>query len=188
MAVQVHRAGLSAPGAGTRRRWGALLPAAVLGIVVLVPLAVLMITVLLLGWQLQVIETGSMAPRIAAGSVAVVEQIDAADVRAGMVIVFEDPARHGRLVAHRAVKRLPGEGPVWQTRGDANASPDPYPVHAQEITGRVRWTIPRLGSVASALDTPITPALLIGLPLLLLAASEIADHRRRRRTHADGGR
>ena len=45
-----------------------LLPAAVLGIVVLVPLAVLMITVLLLGWQLQVIETGSMAPRIPAGS------------------------------------------------------------------------------------------------------------------------
>lgn len=187
MAVQVQRAGLSARGADSSRRRGAALPAAVLGIVVLVPLALLMITVLLLGWQLQVIETGSMAPRIATGSLAVVEPIDAAGVRAGMVIVFEDPAQRGRLVAHRAVKRLPGEGPVWQTRGDANTTPDAYPVHAAAIQGRVRWTIPRLGSVASALSTPITPALLIGVPLLLLAAFEIVDLRRRRRAPANGG-
>jgi signal peptidase len=167
-------------------RRGVLLPAAVLGLVVLVPLAVLMGTVLLLGWQLQVIETGSMAPRIATGSLAVVEPIDAADVGLGMVIVFEDPSDRGRLIAHRAVARLPGERPVWQTQGDANARPDAYPVHAAAIEGRVRWTIPRLGSIASALHTPITAVLLVGVPLLVLVVSEIVVLGRRRRAQADG--
>jgi signal peptidase len=153
----------------------------VLGIAILVPLAVLMSTVLLLGWQLQVIETASMEPRVPAGSLAVVQPIDVADVRPGMVIVFEDPARRGRLVAHRAVKPLPDDGaPVWETKGDANRTADPYPVHAPAISGRVRWSIPRLGDLVSTLDRPATPVILIGLPLALLGATELMSVRRRR--------
>jgi signal peptidase I len=142
-------------------------------------------TVLLLGWQLQVIATGSMAPRIPEGSLAVVEPLDPADVRAGMTIVFDDPSGGGRLVAHRAVKRLPGDPPAWQTKGDANAVADPYPVHASAVRGRVRWTIPRLGTVASALHGPATVVVLVGLPLAVLAATEVMRLRRRRRG-ADG--
>ena len=158
-----------------------MLPAAALGVAVLLPLAVLMGTVLLLGWQLQVIETASMEPRLPAGSLAVIEPLDAADVRAGMTIAFEDPAGRGRLVAHRAVKRLPGDLPVWQTKGDANAEADPFPVHAAAIRGRVRWAIPRLGSIASALHTPATVVALVGVPLALLATTEVITFRRRRR-------
>src|SRR5262245_19486298 len=143
-------------------------------------------TVLVLGWQLQVIETGSMEPRIPAGSLAVVEPIDAADVRVGMTIVFEDPAEHGRLVAHRVVARLPGRALAWQTKGDANATADAYPVPATAVEGRVRWTIPHLGSIASSLATPITGVLLVGVPLALLAATElVALTRRRRRSIAE---
>jgi len=180
VAVQVQRGRVGARNIEIRRR-GVLLPAAVLGVVLLAPLAVLMSTVLLLGWQLQVIETASMEPRLAAGSLAVIEPLDAADVRAGMIIVFADPSGRGRLVAHRAVKRLPGDLPVWQTQGDANAQPDAYPVHASAIRGRVRWAIPHLGATASALHTPATALLLIGLPLALLAATEFVALRRRRR-------
>jgi signal peptidase I len=148
-----------------------------------------MSTVLLLGWQLQVIETASMAPRLPAGSLAVVEPIDAADVRAGMTVVFEDPAGGGRLVAHRAVKRLPSEGlPVWQTKGDANAEADAYPVHASAIRGRVRWGIPHLGSVTSALHGPLTVIVLVGVPLAVLVATELAALRRRRGNLAAGSR
>ena len=140
-----------------------------------------MTTVLLLGWQLQVIETGSMAPRLPAGSLAVVQPIDAADVRSGMTVVFEDPAGHGSLIAHRAVKRLPSDGlPVWQTKGDANREADPYPVQATAIRGRVRWALPHLGSVASALHGPVTVVVLVGVPLAVLAATEVWALRRRR--------
>ena len=178
MAVQVQRGSLDGRGVEIRRR-GALLPAAVLGVVVLAPLAALMSTVLLLGWQLQVIETESMEPRMAAGSLAVVEPLDAAGVRAGMVIVFEDPSGRERLVAHRAVKRLPGELPVWETKGDANARADAYPVHASAIRGRVRSAIPRLGAVVGTLHTPATAFLLIGVPLALLGGTELVVRRRK---------
>lgn len=142
-----------------------------------------MITVLLLGWQLQVIETGSMAPRVPAGSLAVVEPIDAADVRSGMTVVFEDPAGRGRLVAHRAVKRLPSEGlPVWQTKGDANREADPFPVQATAIRGRVRWAVPHLGGIASSLHGPWTVVVLVGAPLAILAGTEVWALRRRRRS------
>ncbi len=158
-----------------------MLPAAVLAVVALVPLTVLLSTVLVLGWQLQVIETASMEPRISAGSLAVVEPIDAADVRVGMTIVFEDPSSRDRLVAHRAVGRLPGKRLLWTTQGDANRAPDAYPVSASAIQGRVRWTVPHLGSIASALHTRVTAVALIGLPIALLVVTEIAVTLRRRR-------
>ena len=130
---------MSAHGAARGGRRGLVLPLAALGVAGLLPPAVLLTTVLLLGWQLQVIQTGSMEPRFPAGSLAGVEPLDPADVRAGMTVVFADPGNPGRLVAHRAVKRLPGDLPVWRTKGDANAEPDPFPVHAAAVRGRVRY-------------------------------------------------
>ena len=146
----------------------------------LLPLTVFLGAAVLLGWKLQPIETGSMAPRYPAGSLAIVEPVDAAQVRPGMTVVFEDPFLRGRLVAHRIVKRLPGSSPVWLTKGDANAESDPAPVHAAAIQGRVRWAIPGLGGAASALSGRWVVGLLVGLPLSLLLVSEIAVRRRRR--------
>jgi signal peptidase len=134
----------------------------------------------LMGWKFQVIETGSMAPRYPAGSVAIIEPVDPADVRPGMTVVFEDPLVRGRLVAHRVVKRLPGSSPVWATKGDANAENDPAPVHAPAIQGRVRWAVPGLGRMVSALSGGWAVALLVGVPLAILLFSEITAVRRRR--------
>ena len=147
---------------------------------VLLPLAVLLGAVFLLGWRFQVIETGSMAPRYPAGSLAIVEPVDAAEVRPGMTVVFEDPFVRERLVAHRVVKRLPGSSPVWATKGDANAENDPAPVHAAAIQGRVRWAIPGLGGVVSGLNGGWAVGLLVGVPLALLLLTELAALRRRR--------
>lgn len=157
-----------------------MLPVAVVGIAVLLPVAVLLLTVVLLGWQLQVIQTASMSPRYPAGSLAVVQPIDAADVRSGMTIVFDDPASPGRLVAHRAVKQLPGDIPSWRTKGDANATADPFPVHASAVSGRVRWAIPGLGRVAGLFHGPAAAIVLVGGPLAALAVTEWGAARRRR--------
>ncbi len=146
----------------------------------MVPAVMLLGTVVVLGWQLQVIETASMAPAFPEGALAVVEPVDPADVRAGMTLVFQDPAQPDRLVSHRAVHRMPGELPVWQTKGDANATADPLPVHPGAIRGRVRWVIPRLGGAAAALRGTRSPLVLVGVPLALLAVSEIRSLLRRR--------
>jgi signal peptidase I len=147
---------------------------------VLLPLAVLLGAAFSMGWKFQPIETGSMAPRYPAGSLAIIEPLEPADVRPGMTIVFEDPFVRGRRVAHRVVKRLPGRSPVWQTKGDSNAESDPAPVHSTAIQGRVRWAVPGLGRVVSALHGGWAVALLVGVPVAILLLSEIAAVRRRR--------
>ncbi len=165
----------------TRPRPAVLLPVAAVGLAIALPLVVVMGTVLLLGWQLQVIESGSMAPAFPKGALAVVEPVDPADVRAGMTLVFQDPSEPGRLVAHRAVHRMPGEAPVWQTKGDANTAADPFPVAAHAIRGRIRWVVPALGGVAMALRGSLSPFVLVGVPLGLLAMTEVRARRGSRR-------
>jgi signal peptidase len=162
-----------APSTRQQRR-GVLLPVAALAGAVLLPLALLLGSAVWMGWKFQVIETASMAPRYPAGSLAIVEPLDPADVRPGMTVVFEDPLVRGRAVAHRIVKRLPGRSPVWTTKGDANAEPDPAPVHAAAIQGRVRWAIPEVGRAVSSLHGPWALAFLVGLPLALLLLTEAA--------------
>lgn len=180
MEGQVHGTGVaeSASAAAIRRR-GVILPVAALGVAVLMPLAVLLGVAFLMGWRFQAIETASMAPRYPSGSLAIVEPLDPADVRPGMTIVFEDPLQRGRLVAHRVVKRLPGESPAWATKGDANAENDAAPVHAAAVHGRVRWAVPEVGRFVSSLHGWMAIALLVGLPLLVLVIAELAALRRK---------
>src|SRR5262249_21098779 len=81
-------------------------------------------------------------------------------------------------VAHRAVRRLPGEEPSWQTKGDANRDVDPWPMSASDVRGRVRWGVPGLGLVVSTLTGWTGAAVLVGGPLGLLVVSELRDRRR----------
>lgn len=167
-----------------RRRWGVVLPVAVVAVAILLPIAVVLGIGFLLGWTFQPIETASMEPRYPAGSLAVVQPIDLADVEPGMTIVFTDPLQPDRLVAHRVVRELPGETLAWETKGDANAEADPLPIHAAALRGRISWVIPGLGSVVTALRGPQGVLLLVGLPLIILAVTEL-NARRRSRQHSE---
>jgi signal peptidase I len=166
-------------GRQARRRWSLVLPVAALGIAVMLPLATLLTTAFLMGWRFQPIETGSMAPRYPAGSLAVVLPIDPAAVEPGSTIVFADPQDASRLVAHRAIRQLPGDPPSWRTRGDANPGEDPFPVPARAIQGHVAWAIPGLGALVMTMRGWPAAVLLVGLPLTLLAMTEWRDRRRR---------
>jgi signal peptidase len=163
-------------------RSGLWLPVAALAIAVLLPLAVLFGSAFLMGMRFQPLESGSMEPRFPIGSLALVAPIDAAEVEPGMTIVFTDPQDPSRLIAHRAVKQLPGDPPAWQTKGDANVDVDSLPVHASMVRGRVAWSIPGLGSVVSAVRGGPAVVFLVGVPLTLLVATEAFDLRRKRRT------
>jgi signal peptidase len=164
------------------RRSGLWLPVAALAIAVLLPLAVLLGSAFLMGMRFQPLESGSMEPHFPMGSLAVVAPIDAAEVKPGMTIVFADPLDPSRLIAHRAVKQLPGDPPVWQTKGDANAEADPLPVRAGTIRGRIAWSIAGLGSVVTSIRGGPAVVLLVGVPLTLLVVTEVLGLRRKRRT------
>ena len=163
------------------RRSGLWLPVAALIIAILLPLAVLLGSAFLMGMRFQPLESGSMEPRFPMGSLAVVAPIDATEVEPGMTIVFTDPLDGSRLIAHRAVKQLPGDPPAWQTKGDANVDVDPLPVHASTVRGRVAWSVAGLGSVVTAVRGGPAVVLFVGVPLALLIATEAFDLRRKRR-------
>ncbi len=159
----------------SRRGW--VTPALAGSVALLLPLASFLVATWLLGWQLQSVLSGSMSPTYPVGSLLVVSQIDASQVEAGMALVFEDPREPGRIVTHRVIGQVPDDASSFQTRGDANAAPDPVPVPARLVRGRVLWSVHGLGAVIDWLRWPNGFLLLVGLPALLLVVTELRARR-----------
>ena len=157
-------------------------------VAVLGPVVAFGVQALVQGWQLQHVRSGSMEPFLPVGALAVVEAADPAEVAVGQVVTFVDPAGGDRLVTHRVVEvRRDRDGLRFVTRGDANPGPDPFPVRASDLRGRLRWHAPRLGVALDAARSPLTPALLIAVPGVALVVSEgVAWRRRRRRRQVAG--
>jgi len=167
------------PRRGRDRNWLVTLPLAVLTLAVVLPVTVFFVASWLVGWRLQPVLSGSMEPTYPVGSLLVVQSIDASQVRPGMAVTFDDPGLPGRLVTHRVVAALPVEPAAFETQGDANRAPDPFPVPARSIRGHVLWHVPMLGFALDALAWPRGFVLLVLLPGLALLAGEILSRRRR---------
>ena len=96
-----------------------------------------------LGFKLAVIDGISMEPTYSRGDVAIVrEGVDPATLEVGDVVLH----RRGDLtVVHRIVAIEEGaDGPVFTTQGDNRSSPDP-PFGAEQLEGKVVFTIPWVG-------------------------------------------
>ena len=141
-------------------------------------------------------KTGSMSPTIPAGSLAVVREIVASEVRVGDVVTVD---RAGALpITHRVTSVAPaGGGLVSITlRGDANPSDDPAPY----LVSRVRivlWSIPQLAYIVSSASNPMAlGGITLGATGIVTWAFWPREERggsaakpRRRRTHgAEGAR
>ena len=98
-------------------------------------------------------KTGSMAPGIPAGSVAVVREVPAVEVKAGDVVTVD---RAGKLpITHRVQTVEPADGRtrVITMKGDANQEADPAPY----VVARVRlvlWSVPGLAPLFVAAANP----------------------------------
>ncbi|MDA4894726.1 signal peptidase I [Streptomyces sp. MS2A] len=139
---------LRAVGRGTRE---AALTLAAIGGAACILLVILAVTG---GFSLMMFKTGSMSPAIPAGSVALVQQIPAADTHVGDVVTVDRP---GELpVTHRVTATAPGptEGSrVLTLKGDANDVEDPAP-YTVETVRIVRGSIPAVAHVIVALGSP----------------------------------
>ncbi len=130
----------------------------------------------LLGWELVVVQGGSMEPALPVGSVMFVAPVDGRDVRVGDIVSYRlpDMTPSETRVTHRVVDVIREEGGLaFRTKGDANDAPDNYIVPASEVLGRVRWHIPWLGYLAPYLRTPVGFLTLIGIPGTFLIISEV---------------
>ena len=151
--------GTPAADGGRRRRasFRGVLSEVLLWILALAGLVCIVLVILAFTAHITLImfRTGSMAPTIPAGSVAIVQQIPASQVHVGDVVTVDRP---GELpITHRvrvvADGAQPGER-LLTLRGDANAHDDlaPYPVSTVRI---VRFSVPGIAPVIVAFGNPI---------------------------------
>lgn len=99
-------------------------------------------------------KTGSMSPTIPTGSLAVVKQIPASDIKVGDVTTVS--RGEGQLpVTHRVVSVEPAGGDSYTIamKGDANASPDSQPYVVTDVR-KVLWHAPRLAYLVSKASQP----------------------------------
>ena len=134
-------------------------------------------------WRLLPILSGSMAPRMPTGSLALATPAPTASVRAGEVIIFKIPIGDHHLTAHRVVRVIrAGQHPVVETKGDANSRPDPWRARLGGSTvWRIRAAVPLLGYAAvytgraRLLVLALAALLPIGICLRLLWRKPRAD-------------
>jgi signal peptidase len=92
-------------------------------------------------WTPVVVTSSSMAPKLQPGDVVMLTPSKDARPDVGNLIRFR--AADGGTVLHRVERVMPDGS--YQTKGDANATPDPHHVLATEITGVGRLLVPVIG-------------------------------------------
>ena len=122
-------------------------------VAVLVLFAGLLWGVRLVGVNIFIVQSGSMEPEIATGSVVYVRTVDAAELEVGDVITFQ---LNGDLRAtHRIIEVTAFEGEVaFRTKGDANDHADNGLVPPSAIVGKVMFSIPYLGYLTAYIQQP----------------------------------
>jgi signal peptidase len=77
----------------------------------------------------------------------------------------------GKTVTHRVATVTPNNaGPVFTTKGDANASPDPVATLSSQVRGRVAWDVPLLGFLLAMVTMPTGVLALLSVGGTLLVA------------------
>jgi len=140
-----------------------------------VGLAVLARGVPLTGRMTLVVAGPSMSPAIGVGSAIIVEPVDPARLTVGDVVSIKSgPSR--AIFTHRIVRLLERDGALWiETRGDANAAPDPSIVPAAAVLGRVAVVVPYAGYLVALGARPSGVLLIVALTLLLLVSAWALD-------------
>lgn len=127
----------------------------------------------LLGFKTMVVTSGSMEPSIGAGDAVVIRPASEKPVGVGDVITFGSIGGHG-MVTHRVVSVREIDGRIYfQTRGDANATPDANLTAKEAVYGKVSLSLPKVGYLLDFIMTGVGKLLIIGLPLLILVAREV---------------
>ena len=120
------------------------------------------------------VRSGSMNPALEVGDLVVTRLVDPSEIEPGDVITIAAGDR--AVVTHRVVAvQATDDGPVFTTRGDANATPDPVAAKAEQLHGRVDWRMPLLGYVLAMIAMPAGIVALVSIAAALLTAAWLLD-------------
>lgn len=119
----------------------------------MVVLSVLLWGFRFLGYEVLVVQSGSMEPAYHVGSLVYVKPVDAAVLEVGDVITFE--LGGGVRGTHRIIEVLDDNGSLsFRTKGDNNDEADANPIRPKAIVGEVQFTIPYLGFLVAFIQQP----------------------------------
>ena len=162
-----------------------LLSAAVVGAV-----SMMLVISMLLGTRFYIVQSDSMKPMMEAGDLAAVDTTRCLP-EVGDVIAYHiegsDPAgeensmadvrKYGNAGAAGNISVSAGKQNIYQTRGDANRTPDSLPVRQEQIAGTVIGVVPLAGFVFDRLQRGGVAALIlviIGINLLSICVDRLA--------------
>ena len=155
--------------------------------IVLCLLAVMVVIPRLGGATAYTVLTGSMRPDFPPGRLVVVKPVPVEAIEAGDVLTYQLESGEPGVVTHRVVSvasSLSGER-QFVLRGDANNTDD-APIVAEQVRGKLWYSLPWLGYLNSALSasqrTWLTWLAIGGLLAysLVMFAGAWRDHRRRK--------
>lgn len=144
-------------------------------------LAVMMIFIKILGWNILSVDSNSMSPQIPIDTLVIVQPVNAQDIQIGDVITYIYN-EEGILVTHR-VTDIDQSTQTFTTKGDANNTDDPSPVHWDNLVGKVKIVIPQIGKPIRFLKDENNRPLVIMMIILCItpiALDEIKQRRKRK--------
>ncbi len=121
-------------------------------------------------YKILTVLSGSMEPTLSKGALIVNVPVSLASVQPGDVITFQVPGTPNTSETHRVTKILRhGIQPIVQTKGDANAHPDPWRLGlVTEPAWKVAVVLPGLGYVFQWLRTSgVQAAAVVAIPVVL---------------------
>jgi signal peptidase len=125
----------------------------------------------LFGYRIMVVTSGSMVPQFGAGDALVVRLTDPATIRVGDVVTFRAATKG--MTTHRVLGIRSISGQTWfQTKGDANATPDPDLRPASSVYGRQVLSLGGVGRFLYLAVTPWGKLAMLGYPALYLLVQE----------------
>lgn len=140
----------------------------------MVILAALLWGVKLLGFEVLVVQSGSMEPNYHVGSLVYVKPVDAAELEIGDVITFE--LGGGVRGTHRIMDILHEDGSLsFVTKGDSNDHADFNPVVPENIVGQVKFTVPYLGFLIAYIQQPPGTYITVSVVAVLLLLTILPD-------------
>ncbi len=127
-----------------------------------------------IGHGLFAVRSNSMAPDLRVGDLLLIDRVRPDAVRAGDVVTISIGT--GTTVTHRVVNVTATDGgPMFTTKGDANATADPVAHRADQLKGRLSLAVPILGYLLAMLTMASGIAALFSIGATLLTAVWLLD-------------
>lgn len=131
------------------------------------------------GYRILNVISGSMEPWIETGSYIIIRETDSKDLVIGDVITFisKEPAIYGMYNTHRIYDickdTYTGEI-LFITKGDAYSETDAYPVHEEDIVGKVVKILPFGKSIGKLMTNFSNNNVYFGIIIVLLTVCLIS--------------